>query len=99
MNNLSDDIICNTTTYTYDTTVYSKYDWASDLWQPFELTSEVESDLWDTVDWSRKRLHNFNVEKTQLFSFDWPSNSSAIDVDIDESVPWSSSGPIVLSKL
>ena len=30
--------------------LYSKCDQASDLWQQLELASELESDLWDTLD-------------------------------------------------
>ena len=44
-NDLQDDIICNIATYADDTTLYSKYDHASDLWQQLELVSELESDL------------------------------------------------------
>ena len=36
--------------YADDTTLYSKCGRASDLWQQFELASELESDLRDTVD-------------------------------------------------
>ena len=32
INDLPDDIICNIAIYTEDTTLYSKYDQASDLW-------------------------------------------------------------------
>ena len=35
------------------------------MWQELELGSELESDLRNTVDWGRKWLVNFNVEKTQ----------------------------------
>ena len=34
--------------YADDTTLYSKYDQAPDLWQQLELASELESDLGDT---------------------------------------------------
>ena len=54
INDLSDDVICNIAIYTDDTTIYSKCDEVSDLWQQLELASELESDLWDTVDWGRK---------------------------------------------
>ena len=37
-----------------DTTLYSKCDQASDMWQQLELASELESDLRDTVDWGKK---------------------------------------------
>ena len=48
INDLPDDIICNNAIYADDTTLYSKCDQASDLWQQFELASELESDLQDT---------------------------------------------------
>ena len=35
--------------YADDTTLYSKCDQASDLWQQLELVTELESDLRDTV--------------------------------------------------
>ena len=49
-----------------DTTLYSKCDRASDLWQQLELASELESNLRDTVDWGKKWLVDFNAGKTQL---------------------------------
>ena len=39
------DAICNIAIYADDTTLYSKCDQASDLWQQLELASELESDL------------------------------------------------------
>ena len=45
INDLLDDAICNTAIYADDTTLYSKCDQASDLWQQLELASELESDL------------------------------------------------------
>ena len=56
INDLPDDVICNVAIYTGDITLYSKCDQASDLWQQLELAPELESDLWDTVDWGRKWL-------------------------------------------
>ena len=44
INDLPDDIICDVAIYADDTTLYSKCDWASDLWQQLELASELESD-------------------------------------------------------
>ena len=61
---ISDDAICNIAIYADDTSLYSKCDQASDMWQQLELASELESDLWDTVDWSRKMLVDFNAGKT-----------------------------------
>ena len=49
------------------TTLYSKYDQASDLWQQLELASELESDLQDTADWGWKWLVDFSTGKTQLW--------------------------------
>ena len=36
---------CNIAIYVVDTTLYSKYDQVSDLWEQLELASELESDL------------------------------------------------------
>ena len=80
------DVICNIAIYADDTTLYSKCDQASDLWQQLELASELESDLQDTVDWGRKWLVDFNAGKTQLVLFDQSKNTGAIDVKMDGSV-------------
>ena len=74
INDLPDDVICDIAIYADDTTLYSKCDQASDLWQQPELASELESDLRD------------NVGKTQLVSFDRSNNNGSIDVKIDGSV-------------
>ena len=50
------------------------------------MTSELESDLQDTVDWGRKWLVDFNAGKTQLVSFGWSNNTGAIDAKMDGSV-------------
>ena len=50
INDLLDDVICDIAICANDTTLYSKCDRASDLWQQLELASELESDLRDTVD-------------------------------------------------
>ena len=63
INELPDDVICNIAIYTDDTTLYSKCDQASNLWQQQELASELESDLRDTVDWGSKWLVDFNAKK------------------------------------
>ena len=86
INDLSDDVICNIAIYADDTTLYSKCDQASDLWQQLELASEFESDLQDTVDWGKKWLVDFNARKTQLVSFDQSNNNGSIDVKMDGSV-------------
>ena len=83
---LPNDVICHITIYADDNTLYSKCDQAFDLWQQLELSSELESDLWDTVDWGRKWLVNFSAGKTQLVSFDQSNNVGAINVKTDWSV-------------
>ena len=44
-NDLPDDIIFDIAIYADDSTLYSKCDRASDLWQQLELAFELESDL------------------------------------------------------
>ena len=79
INDLPDNVICNIAIYADDTTtVYSKCDQASDLWQQLELASELESGLLETVDWGKKWLVDFIAGKTQLVSFD-QSNSNGSD--------------------
>ena len=50
------------------------------------MASEHESELRDTKDWGRRWLVDLNAGKTQLVSFDWSNNTSAIDVKMDGSV-------------
>ena len=83
INDLPDDVICNIAIYADDATLYSKCDQASDLWQQLELASE--SNLWDTVNWGRKWLVDFNAVKTRLVLFDWSNKIGAIDVKMDGS--------------
>ena len=87
INDLPDDVICNIVIYAGDTTLYSKCDQVSDLWQQLELASELESDLRDTVDWGKKWLVDFSAGKTQLVLFDWSNNNGSIDVKMDGTVP------------
>ena len=70
IDDLPDDAICDIAIYADDTTLYSKCDQASDLWQQLELASELESDLQETVDLGKNWLIDFNAVKTQLVSFD-----------------------------
>ena len=86
INDLRDDNVCDIATYADDTSLYSKCDQASDMWQQLELVSELESDLRDTVDWGKKWLVDFNAGKTQLVSFDQSNNNGSIDVKMDGSV-------------
>ena len=79
-----DDVICDIAIYADDTSLYSKCDQVSDLWQQLGLASELEYDIQDIVDWGKKWLIDFNTGKTQLVLFDWSNN--AIDVKVDGSV-------------
>ena len=62
--------ICDISIYADDTSIYSKCDQASDLWQQLKLASELESDLQDSVDWGKKWLVDFNAGKMQLVLLD-----------------------------
>ena len=86
INDLPDDVICDIAIYTDYTTLYSKCDSASDLWQQPEVASELESDIRDTVDWGKKWLVDFNAGKTQLVSFDRSNNNGSTDVKMNGSV-------------
>ena len=67
INDLHDDVICDIAIYANDTSLYSKCDQASDLWQQLELASELESDLRDIVDWGRSGLLISVLEKLSWF--------------------------------
>ena len=86
INDLPDNVICDIAIYADDATLYSKCDWASDLWQQLELASDLESDLRDMMDWGKKWLVDFSAEKTQLVSFDWSNNNGSIDVKMGGSI-------------
>ena len=45
INDLPDDVICDIAIYADDTTLYSKCDQVSDMWQQLELPFELEPDL------------------------------------------------------
>ena len=54
VNDLPHNVIYDIAIYAYDTTLYSRCDQASDLWQQLELASELESNQCDTVNWGRQ---------------------------------------------
>ena len=53
INDFLDDVSCDIAIYSDDTTLCFKINHGSDLWEQ-QLASELESDLRDTVNWSRK---------------------------------------------
>ena len=50
------------------------------------MSSELESDVQDFVDWGKKWLVDFNAGKTQLVSFDRSNNNGSNDGKMDGSV-------------
>ena len=61
INELPDNVICDIAIYADDTTFYSTCDQASDLRQQLELASELESDLQNTVNLSKKWFVDFGA--------------------------------------
>ena len=64
---------------TADTSLYSKCDQASDLWQQLKLATDFKSDLQSTAEWST----NWLVDFPQLLLFDRSNISGAIGVKTD----------------
>ena len=50
IHDLPDNLICNIAINADNTTLYSKCDQTSDLWQQLKLASDLKSGLWGTVD-------------------------------------------------
>ena len=86
INDLPDIVLSKIAIYADDTTLYSGCDKASDMWKQLEMSSDLESDLRDTVEWGNRWLVSFNAGKTQLVSFDWSANSGVIDIKMDKAV-------------
>ena len=61
INDFPDGVICSIPIYADDTTLYSKCDQTSDLWQQLKLAFKLESDLRDILDWGRKWLVDSNA--------------------------------------
>ena len=74
INDLPDDVICDSAIYADDSTLYSKCDQASDLWQQLEMASKLE-----ILDWGKKRHADFNAGKTQLVLIDQSNKNGFID--------------------
>ena len=65
--------------YADDTNLYSKCAQASDLWQQLKLASELESDLWDAVEWGMKWLVDFNAGKIRCCTIDMKMNGPVLE--------------------
>ena len=67
INDLPDDVICDIAIYANDTTLCSRCDQASYVWQQLELASELKFDLQDTVDWGGSGLLISMLENLNWF--------------------------------
>ena len=85
-NDLLNDLVCNVAIYADDTTLFSKCDQASELWQQVEFSPGFESDLRGIVQWGRKCLVNLNARNTRIDWLDCLNNFNANDVKLDASV-------------
>ena len=80
-----DNIFCNVDINTDFTTLYTKCELASNLWQ--QMASELEYDLWATLNTAPVSELLISCWKNpQLVLFDRFDNSGAIDVKMDASV-------------
>lgn len=64
-----EDFISNIALFAYNTTLNSKFDWASNFWQQQQLAYKLYSDVGDSLDLGKVWLASFNVGKTQFVSF------------------------------
>ena len=69
INDLPDDAICDIAIDADDTTLYSKFDRASDLWQQLEMASELGPDLQTLWTVARSVLLISILEKLNWFCF------------------------------
>ena len=67
INDFPDDLLCNIAIYADDTTLYSKCDQVSDLWQQLDMAVELESDLLETGMGPENVLLISMLEKFNLF--------------------------------
>ena len=81
-----DDVIYYIAIYADVTTLYSKCDQASDIWQQLELASELEFDLRNTGMGAKVACWFQCWKKTQMISFDRSNDNGAIHVKMDGSV-------------
>ena len=80
VNDFPGDVICSVAIDADDTTLYFRCGPTFGVWQQLELTSELESDLEDTLGLSRKRFVDSNMVETQLFPFNHSDNCSATNL-------------------
>ena len=91
INDLPDDVICDIAIDADDTTLYSRCDRASDLWQQLELASELESDLRDTVVYLFFIFVNFyviNPRENQVEINKWTGVRSGLLISMLGKVSW-----------
>ena len=88
INELPDDVICNIAIDADDTTLYSKYNQVSDLWQQLELTSELESDLRDLWTGAGSGLLISMLEKLNYVNSFFPRTARLWNSLPIECFPW-----------
>ena len=86
INDLPVIVLLKIAVYADDTTLYCRYDKASGMWKQVVISSGLESDLRDTVEWGNRWIVSFSARKTQLVSFDQSSNSGVTDIKMDKAV-------------
>ena len=88
INELPDDVICNIAIDADDTTLYSKCNQVSDLWQQLELTSELESDLRDLWTGAGSGLLISMLEKLNYVNSFFPRTARLWNSLPIECFPW-----------
>ena len=88
INELPDDVICNIAIDADDTTLYSKCNQVSDLWQQLELTSELESDLRDLWTGAGSGLLISMLEKLNYVNSFFPRTARLWNSLSIECFPW-----------
>ena len=56
------------------------------MWKQVEMSSDLEPDRRDTVEWGNRWLVTVNAGKTQLVSFDRSANCGVFDIKMNKAV-------------
>ena len=85
INDLCEDVICGIAIFADYTSLCSKCDQASDLWNNLNWLLNLNL-VYKTLDWDKKWLVDFRAGKTHLVLYDQSNNSGFIDLEMDGSV-------------
>ena len=85
INDLCEDVICGIAIFADYTSLCSKCDQASDLWNNLNWLLNLNL-VYKTLDWDKKWLVDFSAGKTHLVLYDQSNNSGFIDLEMDGSV-------------